>query len=437
MQVTKISATQKLKKKKLVCAYARVSNDKDSMLHSLSAQVQYYKEYISSNDDWLFVKVYYDEGISGTKDDRPAFRQMIQDAKDGKIDLIIAKSISRFARNTLTLLETVRELKSYNVDVYFEEQHIHSISSDGELMLTILASYAQEEARSVSENMKWRIKKDFEQGLLWGAKDQLGYRIIGRKLVKVPDEVELVKKIYNLYLEGYGVQAIANKLNNEGYKTINGNKWQKSTITIILKNITYTGDLLLQKTYIADYITKLKKLNKGEKTQYLVEEDHEPIISKEMFNEVQKIFLERQKRFKSSHTANKQHLFTGMLRCSICKKNYRRKKGNVRWFWTCSTFNTYGKAYCSSKSIPEEILIETTKQVLKVKELTAEMVKEKIDHIDVHEGNKLVYYLVDGRVVEMVWQDLSRRYSWTPEMKEQARQRSLQIYLETEGANNG
>lgn len=437
MQVTKISATQKLQKKKLVCAYARVSNDKDSMLHSLSAQVQYYKEYISSNEDWLFVKVYYDEGISGTKEDRPAFRQMVQDAKDGKIDLIITKSISRFARNTLTLLETVRELKSYNVDVYFEEQHIHSISSDGELMLTILASYAQEEARSVSENMKWRIKKDFEQGMLWGSKNQLGYRIVDRKLVIVPSEVELVRKIFNLYLEGYGVQAIANHLNDDGDKSINGGKWHKSMVLLILKNINYTGDLLLQKTFRESYLTKKKHYNKGEQNQYLVENDHEPIISKEMFYEVQRIFLERQKRFKISHKPNEVYLFTGLIQCGNCKKNYRRKKGNVRWFWTCATFNVYGKAYCNSKSIPEETLINITKRVLGTEELTVELVKSQIKFIEALDSNRLVYHLQNDGIVEMVWQDLSRRDCWTPEMKEQARQRAIKQMKAKEGANNG
>src|SRR5574344_692971 len=157
--------TKILAKKKLVCAYARVSSDKDAMLHSLSAQVQYYKDYITSNNDWLFVKAYYDEGISGTKQDRPAVQQMLQDAKDGKIDLIITKSISRFARNTVTLLEAVRKLKEINVDVYFEEQNIHSISGDGELMLTILASFAQAESLSVSENCKWRIRNKYKDGI--------------------------------------------------------------------------------------------------------------------------------------------------------------------------------------------------------------------------------------------------------------------------------
>lgn len=437
MQVTKISATQKLQKKKLVCAYARVSNDKDSMLHSLSAQVQYYKEYISSNDDWLFVKVYYDEGISGTKEDRPAFMQMVEDAKEGKIDLIITKSISRFARNTLTLLETVRELKSHNVDVYFEEQRIHSISSDGELMLTILASYAQEEARSVSENMKWRIKKDFEQGVIWGSKDQLGYRIVDRKLVLVPDEVELVRKIYNLYLEGYGVQSIAKRLNQDGDKSINGNSWHKSMILLVLKNINYTGDLLLQKTFRESYLTKKKHYNKGEQNQYLVEDDHEPIISKEMFYEVQRTLTERAKRFKTSNKPNNINLFTGLIRCGICKKNYRRKKGTVRWIWTCATFNVYGKAYCNSKSIPEETLIDITKKVLKTDDLTIELIKQKIEYIDALDGNRLVYHLRNGNIVEMSWQALSRRDCWTPEMKEQARQRALEQMKAKEGANNG
>lgn len=437
MQVTKISATQKLQKKKLVCAYARVSNDKDSMLHSLSAQVQYYKEYISNNDDWLFVKVYYDEGISGTKEDRPAFMQMVQDAKEGKIDLIITKSISRFARNTLKLLETVRELKSYNVDVYFEEQRIHSISNDGELMLTILASYAQEEARSVSENMKWRIKKDFEQGMIWGSKDQLGYKLVDRKLVIVPGEAELVRKIFNLYLEGYGVQSIANRLNRDGDKSINGNNWHRSMVLLVLKNINYTGDLLLQKTFRENYLTKKKHYNNGEQNQYLVEDDHEPIISKELFYEVQRTITERAKRFKISNEPNNINLFTGLIRCGICKKNYRRKKGTVRWFWTCATFNVYGKVYCNSRSIPEETLIEITKKILETEELTNELIKEKVEYIEVLDGNRLVYHLHNGTVEEMVWQDLSRRDCWTPEMKEKARQRTIKQMQVKEGANNG
>lgn len=166
--VTEIGAIAPIKKLKKVCAYARVSKDKDAMLQSLSSQVSHYNKLISSNPEWQFAGVYADEGISGTKEDRPEFVRMIEDAKAGKIDMIITKSISRFGRNTETVIKTVRMLKAINVDVYFESRKMHTLSEEGEFMLTVLASYYQEEARSVSENMKWRIKKDFEQGIAWG-----------------------------------------------------------------------------------------------------------------------------------------------------------------------------------------------------------------------------------------------------------------------------
>lgn len=434
--ITTIEALPKLEKLIRVAAYARVSTGKDAMLHSLSAQITYYQNFITSHQGWEFAGVYADEAITGTKDNRDEFNRLIKDCKKGKIDLIIVKAISRFARNTVTLIETVRLLKSLNVDVFFEEQNIHTLSAEGEMVLTFLASFAQEESRSISENMKWRIKKDFEKGLLWGSKDQLGYRIVDRSLVFVPDEAKLVKRIYNLYIEGYGFQAIANVLNKEGVKTVNGNKWNKSSIHLILTNYNYTGDLILQKTYRENYLTKRTKRNYGELAQYLVEDDHEPIISKEMFYLVQKIAAERSEHFKSTKQPNITYPFTGVIQCGICKKNYRRKKGNVRWYWTCATFNTLGKEQCNSKSIPEETLIDITKKVLNINEVTIEVVKKKIKYIEVFEGNKLVFHLKNGKAIEMVWQDLSRKDSWTPEMKEQARLRTIKQYKK-DGVNNG
>ena len=163
--VTKVAYPPQLQRKKRVAAYARVSSGKDAMLHSLSAQVSYYNDLIQKEDGWEFVGVYSDEAITGTKEDRAGFQQMLEDCHNGKIDMVLTKSISRFARNTVTLLETVRMLKALGVDVFFEEQNIHTVSADGELMLTILASYAQEESLSASENQKWRIKKNFEEGM--------------------------------------------------------------------------------------------------------------------------------------------------------------------------------------------------------------------------------------------------------------------------------
>ena len=197
--ITKIPCKPILPAKKKVAAYARVSSGKDAMLHSLSAQVSSYSKLIQSHSDWQYVGVYADEAITGTKAERPNFQRMLDDCRNNLIDMVITKSISRFARNTVTLLETVRELKSLNVDVYFEEQNIHTLSSDGELMLTILASYAQEESRSVSENMKWRVKRNFENGLPWNC-TIFGYRFNSEQFVVYPKESDIVKQIFNDYL---------------------------------------------------------------------------------------------------------------------------------------------------------------------------------------------------------------------------------------------
>lgn len=166
-KITIVSKPPKLERKKRVAAYARVSSGKDAMLHSLSAQVSYYSDLIQNHGDWLYTGVYSDEAKTGTKDSRAGFQNLVADCRAGKIDMVITKSISRFARNTVTLLQTVREFKALGVDIYFEEQNIHTISGDGELMMTILASYAQEESRSASENQKWRIKRSFESGIPW------------------------------------------------------------------------------------------------------------------------------------------------------------------------------------------------------------------------------------------------------------------------------
>lgn len=205
-KITIVSKPPKLEKKKRVAAYARVSNGKDAMLHSLSAQVSYYSNLIQNHGDWLYAGVYSDEAKTGTKDSRAGFQSLISDCRAGKIDMVITKSISRFARNTVTLLQTVREFKAMEVDIYFEEQNIHTMSGDGELMMTILASYAQEESRSASENQKWRIKRNFEAGIPWDG-TLLGYRLENGHYVIVPKEAELVRRIYNEYLSGKGYDA--------------------------------------------------------------------------------------------------------------------------------------------------------------------------------------------------------------------------------------
>ena len=279
--VTKVAQIPKLQHKKRVAAYARVSSGKDAMLHSLSAQVSYYNDRIQKEDTWEFAGVYSDEAITGTKEERPGFQQMLEDCRNRKIDMILTKSISRFARNTVTLLETVRMLKALEVDVFFEEQNIHTMSADGELMLTILASYAQEESRSASENQKWRIKKNFEEGMPWNGR-MLGYRMRDGQYYIIPDEAELVRRIYREYLGGWGPNRIAAGLNEDGIPTtMHGSIWHPQTIAKILRNYCYTGNLLLQTTYCENHITKRMLKNTGQRPRHLAEETHEAIIPME------------------------------------------------------------------------------------------------------------------------------------------------------------
>lgn len=295
-----------------VAAYARVSSGKDAMLHSLSAQVSYYNDLIQHHPGWVFCGVYADEALTGTKADRENFVRLIQDCKAGKVGMVITKFISRFARNTVTLLETVRELKVYGVDVYFEEQNIHSISPDGELMLSILASYAQEESLSASENQKWRIKRNFENGMPWNG-TLLGYRYENGKYIIVPEEAAVVKTIFTNYLDGMGITAIMKMLNEQGIPTRNGNAWGKSSVMRVLRNYAYTGNLLLQQTYRENHLTKLTRQNNGELPKYHIVDSHEPIISLEQFNAVQEEIQYRADKHTHPGVSQKAYPFTGMV----------------------------------------------------------------------------------------------------------------------------
>ena len=265
-----VEKPQKLLQKKRVAAYARVSSGKDAMLHSLSAQISHYSTFIQNHDDWIYVGVYADEAKTGTKETREDFLRMIQDCHEGKIDLILTKSISRFSRNTVTLLQTVRELKSLGIGIVFEEQNINTLTSDGELMLTILSSYAQEESLSASENVKWRIHNDYKKGILpLSVQNIYGYkRTKDGGLEIVPEEADVVRRIYTLFLEGDGVLKISKILNEQGVPSNSGNRWTEKKVRYILSNEKYIGDLLLQKSYRTDHLTKRTKRNKGEKTQY-------------------------------------------------------------------------------------------------------------------------------------------------------------------------
>jgi len=400
-----------------------VSDGKEAMLQSLSAQVNYYKKLISENHMWDFVGVYSDEALTGTKDSRAEFQQLLKDCRSGKIDMIITKSISRFARNTVTLLETVRELKAIHVDIFFEEQNIHSISGDGEMILSFLATFAQEESRSASENMKWRIQKDFHEGIIWGGKSCLGYRLHNRKLEMIHDDAKIVQLIFQLYIEGHGADTIGKILDNKGIKPKYASKWSRSTIMQIISNYNYTGDLILQKTFRDNHLTKRKVMNKGELDQYIVENNHEAIISQEVFEKVQRIRNEKRKLSVSPYI-QKHYSFKGMVRCGICGRAYVRKTTPSKHIWKCSLSVTKGKEACASKQVPDSQITLASNHILNRTEFDENYFKSKVESIEVMPERILVFNLKDGTSKDYKW-NASRSESWTEDMRELARIRRV------------
>ena len=407
--------------RKRVAAYARVSSGKDAMLHSLSAQVSYYSQHIRRNPEWEYAGVYVDEALTGTKENREGFQRLLADCRAGKIDIVLTKSISRFARNTVTLLETVRELKALGVDVYFEEQNIHTESSDGELMLTILATYAQEESRSVSENCKWRIRQKFAQGIP-ATTPLTGYRIHKGEFSIEPEEAALIRMIFRDYAMGLGRNAIQRKLADMGARSRFGGEWTDAHLRELLRNEKYSGDVLMQKYFRADHLSKQDIKNSGQIDRYFMQDHHAPIVDRETFQHVQdRMDLQRETH---AGTGGRRGAFSGMLHCTKCGKSYKRKTTHGKAAWQCSTFITLGKRFCHTKQIPEDILIATTVSVLGITEFDEEVFLNQIERIEVPAFNHLVYIFKDGHREERIWQDKSRRDSWTDEMREQARRRN-------------
>ena len=324
------------------------------------------------------------------------------------------------------------------IGVYFEEQSINTLSADGELMITILASYAQEESLSASENVKWRIHRDYEQGILpLSVQNIYGYkRTADGGLEIVPDEAEVIKSIYGLYLEGYGSSKISVFLNERQVPSNTGDRWTEKKVRYILSNEKYIGDLLLQKSFRADHLTKKIKKNKGEKPQYYVGNNHEPIISREIFEAVQ-CELERRREKHCRCTEIPKYAFTGKIQCGNCGKNYRRKVSVARVVWICRTFDKDGKKECASKQIPDEILCTVTAEVIGSTEFDAELFEELIEKIIVPQSNRLQYVFKDGHTVEREWPDRSRSESWTPEMKAEARLKTLERRNANAENNNG
>ncbi len=342
-------------KKRRVAGYARVSTDHEDQATSYESQMRYYSEYINGRDDWEFVKMYSDEGISGTNTKlRTGFKAMVEDALNGKIDLIITKSVSRFARNTVDSLTTVRQLKEVGVEIYFEKENIWTLDSKGELLITIMSSLAQEESRSISENVTWGLRKQFAEGKVhFPYTNVLGFKAGEDGAIVVDqDEAKTVRYIFQQALIGKSPYHIAKDLTEQGIPSPSGkSQWNATTIKRMLRNEKYKGDALLQKTFTIDFLTKKKNINRGELPQYYVENNHEAIVDRETFDAVQ-LVLDNKGR-KSSTT-----IFSSKLVCGDCghffgSKVWHSTSKYRRVIYRCNEkYN--GSSKCSTPHVTEE-----------------------------------------------------------------------------------
>lgn len=363
--------------KRRVCAYARVSTDNNEQKTSYAAQIDEYTTKINNNDKWEFCGMYADEGISGTSTKRRVeFNRMISDAKNGKLDLILVKSISRFARNTVDCLQHIRELKSYGVEVFFEKDNLWSFDNNTEVILTMLATFAQEEARSISENVKWSVRKRFRDGVpIINHSRLLGYTKDkkGGNLVIVPEEAETVKLIFSLYTKGIGPQEICKRLMGKGLKTgANKTIWRQATVIKILKNEKYVGDLEQQKTITLDFLSHRKVRNIDIAPKYYSKDNHEAIIDRKTFELAQHIIKDRANSKmganKDSTKYNNRYPLSSMVVCAHCGRSLKRRYWNYgtpaqKVMLQCGGY-LEGKGNCDAKALTNDAVERTTAHVI-------------------------------------------------------------------------
>ena len=351
-----------------VAAYCRVSTDSEEQASSYEVQVAHYTQFIQKNPEWELAGIYADDGITGTNTKkREEFNRMIQDCMDGNIDMIITKSISRFARNTLDCLKYIRELKEKNIPVFFEKENINTMDSKGEVLLTIMASLAQQESQSLSQNIKLGLQYRFQNGevrvnhsrFLGYTKDEEGNLIIE------PAEAEVVKRIYREYLEGASLLQIGRGLEADGILTGAGKtKWRPETLKKILQNEKYIGDALLQKTYTVDFLNKKRVQNKGIVPQYYVENSHEPIIPRDLYMQVQEEMIRRANLHSGANRKKRvyssKYALSSIVYCSKCGEIYRRiawnNRGKHSTVWRCCTRVEHGPKGCDAPTIQESVL---------------------------------------------------------------------------------
>ncbi len=342
-----------------VAAYCRVSTDSDAQLESLDAQKTHYENYINGREDWEFAGLYFDEGISGTKKEkRPALLQMIADCKAGKIDFVITKSISRFARNTTDCLEMVRKLLELDIPIYFEKENLNTSSMESELFLAILSSMAEGESTSISENSKWSIQRRFKNGTFKLSYPPYGYDWDGEQMVINPEQAETVRWIFEQVLSGKGTHAISEKLNANGIPTKKGGRWTPTTVRGMISNEKYTGDVIFQKTYTDSQFNR--HVNYGQKDQYAMSDHHEAIISREVFEAANALIAQRGREkgiIKGSEKYQSRYCFSGKIVCGECGDTFKRRIHSTTTHkyaaWCCNT-HIEDKSRCSMKYIRDD-----------------------------------------------------------------------------------
>ena len=369
-KVTKIepvrqNVIQTLRPKKRVCAYCRVSTDSTKQHTSYVAQVEYYENYIENREDWEFAGIFADEAKSGTKlKSRDEFQRMIKECENGNIDIIITKSVTRFARNTVDSIEAIRKLKALGVTVYFEKENINTLSEQSEQMLTILSSLAQGESESISTNIRWGIQKKFRDGSFNHTCVAYGYKKDrdGELSIK-EDEAEIVGRIYKEFLNGKGAYVIARDLTNDHVPSVRAaEKWNENVVKEILKNPIYEGDLILQKTYTTEALPFTRKKNRGEKPQFFIKDNHEPIITREQGQMVREIYEYRRKQMSTDDSGKYQNRyeFSGKIICTECGGTFKRQKIYIgkpyeKIQWSCNQHIKNSSA-CKMKAVREDVI---------------------------------------------------------------------------------
>lgn len=382
-----------------VAAYCRVSTDEKEQVNSYKAQIEYYTEKINKNPEWQMAGIFADEGISGTQaKKRPEFLKMIRQCRQGKIDLILTKSFSRFARNTLDSIDYIRELRLLGIGVVSEKENMNTLNEDSEMLITILSCFAQAESESISKNVSWGIHQSFKNGNVPMQYSRLlGYRKGKNDAPEiVPDEAEVVKEIYRCYLDGMSMNLIADRLNEKGLKTKKNNSpYRKAVIQRILTNEKYTGDAILQKTYVTDCITKKTRKNNGELPMYIVKNHHDPIISRDDFNRVQEEMARRSAKRNIAEKLTKteqgkysaKYALSELLFCGECGAHYRRVTWTAKGFkeikWRCISRIQYGKRKChDSPTIDEQPLhraiVSAINEFCEVKDDVAKVLRESV-----------------------------------------------------------